>query len=326
MFFYRGFEDMTRLIRANYQSYSNYDLVLGVPRSGLIPASLFSLYLNVPLSTPELLSEGKLLSGGFRIQDNEGKLEMIDSSVRVLVVDDSCASGDQLLKTKKSLNHLQDKYSFTYLAVYAHINSKKLVDKYLELVPLPRLFEWNILNHMMLEHSCVDIDGVLCPDPTDEQNDDGRKYRSFIKNVACLIKPRFRIHSLVTSRLEKYRPETEQWLEKHNINYDHLIMSTHETAEQRRASNDHAERKAAYYLSSNTRLFIESDINQAKLIYDKTKKPVYCVDQRIYFNPLDEHNMVEFEKSRNRQMKRSTLNLLYTDAKEVIKKVIKSGK
>jgi hypothetical protein len=37
-----------------------------------------------------------------------------------------------------------------------------MVDYYFENVPLPRYFQWNILNHTTLEKACFDIDGVLC--------------------------------------------------------------------------------------------------------------------------------------------------------------------
>ena len=35
------------------------------------------------------------------------------------------------------------------------------------------------LNHTTLEKACFDIDGVLCVDPADEQNDDGENYTDF---------------------------------------------------------------------------------------------------------------------------------------------------
>ncbi len=33
----------------------------------------------------------------------------------------------------------------------------------------------------LLENFCVDIDGILCRDPTREENDDGPKYRELIR-------------------------------------------------------------------------------------------------------------------------------------------------
>lgn len=73
---------------------------------------------------------------------------------------------------------------------------------------MPRVFEWNVLHHPVLNDACVDIDGVLCRDPTPAENDDGRKYREFLSTVEPTIVPGQRIGHLVTSRLEQYRPKT----------------------------------------------------------------------------------------------------------------------
>ena len=45
--------------------------------------------------------------------------------------------------------------------------------------------------------------------PTKEQNDDGPEYVSFLLNAVPLYLPGSKIGTLVTSRLEKYRVETE---------------------------------------------------------------------------------------------------------------------
>jgi len=42
------------------------------------------------------------------------------------------------------------------------------------------VFEWNALHHSNPERFCVDIDGVLCRDPTEAENDDGESYLEFL--------------------------------------------------------------------------------------------------------------------------------------------------
>jgi hypothetical protein len=54
-----------------------------------------------------------------------------------------------------------------------------MVDYYFETVPLPRYFQWNILNHTTLEKRVL-ISMVCCADPLPEQNDDGEKYINFL--------------------------------------------------------------------------------------------------------------------------------------------------
>ncbi len=152
------------------------------------------------------------------------------------------------------------------------------VDYYFEIVPLPRYFQWNILNHTTLEKACFDIDGVLCLDPTSEQNDDGEKYTDFILNAPPLFIPGSKIGTIVTSRLEKYRKETESWLKTNNVKYNDLVMLDLPDKAARQKSNSHAEHKAKTYISKPYVLFVESDISQAAEINRIAKKPVLCTE------------------------------------------------
>jgi uncharacterized HAD superfamily protein len=152
-----------------------------------------------------------------------------------------------------------------------------MVDFHFEVCRLPRAFEWNFMTNPILESACVDIDGVLCVDPTPEQNDDGPAYESFLDSAAPLHRPSRRIFALVTSRLEKYRVQTEKWLAGQNIEYGHLhMMDVPDMATRRRLGN-HADFKAAFYAKSKARLFIESEPRQALRIAEMTDKPVLCV-------------------------------------------------
>jgi len=152
------------------------------------------------------------------------------------------------------------------------------VDYFFEVVPLPRYFQWNVFNHTTLEKACFDIDGVLCVDPTDEQNDDGPKYTDFILNAPPLFIPGAKIGTIVTSRLEKYRKETETWLAKHNVKYNDLVMLDLPDMAARQKANNHGDFKAGVYTSKPYVLFIESNLNQAIQINRIAKKPVLCTE------------------------------------------------
>ena len=84
---------------------------------------------------------------------------------------------------------------------------------------MPRVFEWNLMHGTVLANSCVDIDGVLCLDPTDEENDDGECYARFLRDTPALLLPTAPVAWLVTSRLEKYRKQTAEWLARHEVRY-----------------------------------------------------------------------------------------------------------
>ena len=96
-------------------------------------------------------------------------------------------------------------------------NSSCTIDYFYRYLPLPRIFEWNLFHHPILEQTCVDIDGVLCNDPEESENDDGPKYEQFLRTVKPIYIPTKEIGWLVTCRLEKYRELTAEWLERNSV-------------------------------------------------------------------------------------------------------------
>lgn len=271
---YRNVSDLNQIILQNISKIPrDFDLIVGVPRSGMLPANLLSLYLNRPYTDLQSFINGHIYKAGAR-----GQFFDISDFKKVLVVDDSVASGSALKKCKDSLAHLESKFDFKYCAVYVVPGKRSAVDYYFESVPIPRYFQWNVFNHTTLEKACFDIDGVLCVDPTPEQNDDGEKYLDFILNAEPLYVPGCKIGTLVTSRLEKYREPTEIWLAKHNIKYNDLIMLDLPNMEARQKANNHGSHKAKAYMSKPYVLFIESDYGQALEINRISKKPVLCTE------------------------------------------------
>lgn len=272
--YYRNISNLNQII---FQRLSvlprDFDLIVGIPRSGMLPANLLALYLNRPYTDIHSFINGHIYKAGER-----GQFFDIKQFKKVLVVDDSIASGSAMLKSKESLAHLEKDFNISYCAIYVIPGKEKMVDYFFEVVPLPRYFQWNILNHTTLEKACFDIDGVLCVDPTEDQNDDGEKYTDFVLNAPPLFIPGAKIGTLVTSRLEKYRKETETWLKANNIKYNELIMLDLPDKEARQKANSHASHKAKYYMAKPYVLFIESSLSQAVEINRISKKPVLCTE------------------------------------------------
>lgn len=269
---YRSIKDLNEtILRELHVIPRDIDLIVGVPRSGMMPANLMALYLNLPYTDIHSFINGYIYKSGARRQFFDGS-----EFKKILVVDDSIASGSALIECKENLQHLNGKYDFSFCVVYATPEKEKLADYALEIVPTPRYFQWNVFNHTTLEKACFDIDGVLCVDPTEAQNDDGSKYISFLLNAAPLYIPGSKIGTLVTSRLEKYRDETETWLKNNGVRYDKLVMLDLPDKKARQKANCHGTHKAKEYKSSKYNLFVESDLKQAIEINKLTKKPVYC--------------------------------------------------
>ena len=272
--YYRNITDLNNIILKRLSILPrDFDLIVGIPRSGMLPANLLALYLNKPYTDIHSFLNGHIYKAGARSQFFD-----IKDFKKILVVDDSIASGDAMEKCKESLKDVKNNFSISYCAIYVIPGKEKIVDYYFEVVPLPRYFQWNILNHTTLEKACFDIDGVLCVDPTDEQNDDGEKYLDFILHAPPLFIPGSKIGTIVTSRLEKYRKETEIWLEANHVKYNQLVMLDLPNKEARIKANSHAEHKAKTYFSSYYVLFVESSLSQAIEINMITKKPVLCTE------------------------------------------------
>ena len=271
---FRSIADLNQDILGNLQRIPrDIDVVVGVPRSGLVPATLISLYFNLPLADVEGFAAGRLLACG-RTKQYEGLQLNHEDARHVLLVDDSVLTGVSIRAAREALIAAAPAMRITTLVVYGETTSGPGADIVLAVVKQPRVFQWNVMHHRVLGETCVDIDGILCVDPTSAENDDGPSYLRFLQTSAPLHRPTRRIYALVTSRLEKYRKETEVWLSTVGVEYERLIMLDLPDARTRREKNVHGTFKADYYRSSNARLFIESDIRQAREIAVQSKKPV----------------------------------------------------
>ena len=263
---------------------SDTDLVVGVPRSGMVPATLIALYLHKPLATLDGYLNGDVTIGGQRIKRTPA-LDLTSQRLTVLVVDDSVNTGFEMRRTVERIEDAGVVNRVVYGAPYVAPGAERLVDSYIKVLPNPRVFEWNIMHHPFLKHGCVDIDGVLCRDPTPEENDDGPAYEHFLHTVDPLVVPDVRIKCLVTNRLEKYRTLTEEWLDRQGVEYEEVRMMNYPSKAARQEANQYAEHKAAAYISTGASLFVESSLTQAKGIARLAGKPVYCTDTRQMFYP-----------------------------------------
>lgn len=309
---YRTITDISKLIDNNINRFhfENFELIVGIPRSGMIPASIIALKLNLPvISLSDLIENSNVKTGITR--KAKGKLVRAQDAKKVLIIDDSYNSGKSLKEIQGDIDKLREKIDIKLAVAYSSIKNNSDIDFYLEYLPQPRCFEWNLFHSSIVNKTLFDIDGVVCYDPSDKDNDDGILYKKFLKNAEPKFIPSMEVKAFVTSRLEKYRKETEDWFEKNNITYQNLIMSKHESAEIRRINGDHAVHKANYYKKSDAILFIESDELQAKKIAKISGKDVICIDT----NKLYKAHTTDIIKSAN------VKGLSYK-----IKQIIKSNK
>ena len=117
---------------------ANIDLVVGIPRSGLLVATLISLYLNLPLTDIDGLIEQHAFQHGKTKNCNNFKdFQEIET---VLVVEDSSNSGSSIREVKKIIDEHCINKKIIYLAAYVTEYTTNLVDIYFRKVNTPRFF------------------------------------------------------------------------------------------------------------------------------------------------------------------------------------------
>lgn len=321
---YKSFADLSTDITNNLFKLNdgNYDLIVGIPRSGMIPAYMIGLYLNVHVtSLDSLINNHKLTSGVSR--NTKTPLVFATDAQRILLVDDSIVTGKAMqLALAKITDDIKQK--ITTCAVYSDKKNKPDIDIYLEYVKRPRVFEWNIFHSRLMKTSCLEIDGVLCIDTMAEENEDCENYVNLILNAKPLHLPSAKVKALVTNRLEKYRPQTEQWLQDHKVQYEELIMLDLPNKEERQRLDAHTSHKADYYIKSGLDFFVESEPTQALAIMTAAGKPVFCTGNNQMYAPGLSKTLMKPPKSLLKQWEHSIAVKLPSSLKKAIKPVYRA--
>lgn len=253
-----------------------FDMVCGVPRSGMIAASYLALQRNVRLVSLDSLLCDQTLAMSFSSLRFNNPSKNENTGNKLLIVDDSCSDKSVTMTELREKLKVYTDLDIRYAAVYRASPESK-VDFYFREIPMPRLFQWNWLRHRILSETLFDMDGVLCEDPAFDESAEPEKFLEHIANARPLYLPKIKIRGIVTSRLEKYRKQTEAWLLKHKLRYGFLLMHPAKTPQERRAAKNHGKVKAESYRKDlSAKLFVESDSRQAQEIFNLTQRPVLC--------------------------------------------------
>jgi adenine/guanine phosphoribosyltransferase-like PRPP-binding protein/uncharacterized HAD superfamily protein len=254
--------------------------VAGVPRSGLLPASICALLLNIPLysfnSSGDLcpLSAGSQF-GGQRMKDYE------QGEGKILVLDDTVYTGRSINEVKEILKKNKQ---ILYGSLYVHPKSLHEINIYGKELTAPHLLEWSFFNSGYIKHAVLDFDGILSPNVPHEICQNEADYIDYITNVEPLyhrLPHTYTCKGIATARLEKYRDITEAWLEKYKVKYGFLYMFPTEKEKERNSNHifEAAEFKSKIFMESNAAYFVESEPAEAKLIKKRCHKPVICPDE-----------------------------------------------
>jgi len=278
---FRSIKDLTKAIYSNMPYLPrDIDIIVGVPRSGMLPASMLALYMNKPLVDFDGYLSNRTFDTGNTRKRLITKINNIEHK-KILIVDDSINKGIQLKickeRIKETIPNNQD--TILWCAVYGLDENKDKVDFCFEICEQMRIFEWNMMAKPILASSCMDIDDVMALSNSRTKGN----LKLQIPELKPLYLPSRKVGHLVTCRLEKDREATVKWLQKYNIKYDELHMMKYNTPEERRRDGMHAKYKADIYKRTGCKLFIESSEKQAIEIHRLTRKPVICTDNMVLY-------------------------------------------
>jgi hypoxanthine phosphoribosyltransferase len=250
--------------------------VVGIPRSGLIPAARIADAYHAALWSLDAAGEPVQLGAGYRYNSTPAGRRPADRAGVVVLVDDTVAGGAAMKKAAPIVRRAFGQAEIVTASVYAMPRSAGAVDLYAVELPAPHFLAWNFWNSAQAETAAVDFDGVLCEDIAPEDDDDGARYRLALSRAV----PRSRmlrapILLIATARLEKYRGLTEEWLARHGMEARRLVMGPWATAAERTGAGV-IELKAKAYAESSATIYVESDPAQAAAIAERTGRRVLC--------------------------------------------------
>lgn len=259
------------------KSFDNvYDVIVGIPRSGMLVADLIASKLGKPLSTPSQMMQGYCYRPGDR-----GFPSKAPPLRRILLVDDSAISCRTMQKVNEELEKALPGVQIDCGALIVTKNSRELVDCYGRICPVHQIYEWNMMT-LKRGITGMDMDGVICEDCPGVSQVTETDYVHWMQTAKPYLIPNYRIDYIISNRLEKFRVITEDWLRKHEVEFDRLILFPSHDMNDR--IGHEAENKIRQLLIYKPEIFIESNVDEAEQIWKGTKIPVISIRMMKMFN------------------------------------------
>jgi len=256
--------DATSLI---VQLPANLTAIVGVARSGMLPASLLATALHLPLyALDQERGIVRDIGHGWRLNDRR------KGHGTALVIDDTTGSGRSLRMTQRALGRCSGcpfRMSEVITAsVYCNPESNLKPDLWSVELHLPHLLEWNFANSIVTTVSAFDMDGVICHD-AESGGEPGTP----------LYLPRREPVHIITGRRERHRAATLAWLQHWNVRVASLTMKLLD--DQREFAEYKAEHVKRFAATAHERpfgppMYVESCSRQARRIAELSDVMTVC--------------------------------------------------
>jgi hypoxanthine phosphoribosyltransferase len=267
------------------------DLIVAVSRSGLMPGGLIASMLHLPLWTVTARHGLADPGHGGRLSDEPWDLKSIAPTPdprHVLLIDDTAALGREMTACVAIVRERWPESQFTRAVIYCHPGAVGQVDLYHSLYSGSHYLAWNWPNAGHGEACAYDFDGILCRDPTPQECSSQEAYERFIRTATPLYLPRRRpVPLIVSARPESVRGLCMEWLERHGVKCEQLLLRDWQAPLADPGQEDVARFKGAAYAMSGCALFAESSPAQAEWIRNVANKPVLCPAAGRVFPPIE---------------------------------------
>jgi hypoxanthine phosphoribosyltransferase len=266
---------------ARHIPLARFRAIIGVARSGLIPASIIATIAHLPLWAVSPTSVGvEYVGNGYRLAAQVTGLQ-----TPALIVDDTVSAGGTLEAVKNNLRSYVDQRKLATAAILAAPEVADKVDFVVRIYPRPHYLEWCFANTFYAQYLAFDMDGIICDDPPGPDTDP--LYDEHLKHAAPLYVPRMWPATIITARCESTRRDTEEWLKRHGITVRQLIMWAGDPDARWKAYDTVAAWKAEHLKRLRRELaitaYVESAPHIAMMISETARLPVVCpVAERVF--------------------------------------------
>lgn len=256
--------------------------IVGIPRSGMIPASILSTTLHLPLGSYDKENGTVVwLSNGWR-SSNPRNLTY-NPQKRLAIVDDTIYNGFAIENVVRSLSN-KDGYNLdklVFCSVYARAEGyNRLVSMgitvgYAKVLESPHILEWNLMNSAWVTGNLdmesgkycggglvTDLDGVLLHDILTS----GGKEEYVLSPY--LVPKRMPVN-IVSGRLESERKVTEEQLNRAGVLWDNLMLMPDWWGSKDDYKAISAWKATCMWSAFPSHgLFVESDGKQARIVHN----------------------------------------------------------
>jgi orotate phosphoribosyltransferase len=231
--------------------------VVGVARSGMLPASLLACHLHRPLYS--------VSADGVRDCGRGARLRGALPLGPIVLIDDTVYNGLQMRQREELVRQHFGKQSIIRCAVYSTPPGAGAVDLISALLPPPHYLEWNLANSGYLATTAWDLDGIIVTNHT----------------ALPLYTPRSApVRMIITARPGTERETTIRHLRRLGVTLQELVMwpgSAKDREAILQADPEAVARwKARVYRNSKCQLYVESEPGLARAIARISQLPVLC--------------------------------------------------